>query len=414
MKCLITLLFFVMLGTYTYPQWIQQQLPATVDVWGLETRDSLVFAGTEIGFLMPGYIFRSNDFGVSWDTLDGLPYAGGWSIVFSDSILVAGSFGWGLYLSSDLGYTWTTPDSGISSDENVHVILKHGNNLFAGTAGTGSGILRSSDNGNKWVSVNGGLSTFDFLSLASNGFDIYAGTASTGQVYCSTDNGNYWLLAGSGLPANSGIASLAVKDSNVYAGLGSGEGVYYSSDNGSNWINISEPFFINQVWTIVLADTNLFVGTNGDGVFLTQNNGLSWTPVNEGLTNLYIRSLIITENDYIFAGTTNGYVCYRPLSEIITGLMGTNNKQYSYSLSQNYPNPFNPATIIRYSIPHSSQVQITVYDILGNEIEILVNEEKQSGTYELTWNAANLPSGVYFYQLKAGTYLQTRKMILLR
>jgi sugar lactone lactonase YvrE len=85
-----------------------------------------------------------------------------------------------------------------------------------------------------------------------------------------------------------------------------------------------------------------------------------------------------------------------------------------FSLRQNYPNPFNPATIIRYSIPHSSQVQIKVYDILGNEIETLVNEEKSAGTYELTWNAANLSSGVYFYQLKAGSYLQTKKMILLR
>ena len=84
------------------------------------------------------------------------------------------------------------------------------------------------------------------------------------------------------------------------------------------------------------------------------------------------------------------------------------------SLSQNYPNPFNPSTRMRYAIPQLSKVVIKVFDILGNEIETLVNEEKQSGNYEITWYAENLPSGVYFYQLKAGSFVETKKMILLR
>ncbi len=85
-----------------------------------------------------------------------------------------------------------------------------------------------------------------------------------------------------------------------------------------------------------------------------------------------------------------------------------------FLLSQNHPNPFNPSTKIKYSVPQTSQVQLKVFDVLGNEIETLVNEEKPSGTYELTWNAADLPSGVYFYQLKAGEYTGTKKMILLK
>ncbi len=85
-----------------------------------------------------------------------------------------------------------------------------------------------------------------------------------------------------------------------------------------------------------------------------------------------------------------------------------------YVLYQNYPNPFNPSTKIKYSVPQSSNVVIKVFDVLGNEIETLVNEEKPAGTYELTWYAEQLPSGVYFYQLRAGDYVQTRKMILLK
>jgi len=92
-----------------------------------------------------------------------------------------------------------------------------------------------------------------------------------------------------------------------------------------------------------------------------------------------------------------------------------------FSLEQNYPNPFNPSTKIKYSIPFvethrdaSLLVTLKVYDVLGNEIETLVNEEKPAGNYEITWNAVNLPSGVYFYQLKAGDFIKTKKMILLK
>lgn len=101
---------------------------------------------------------------------------------------------------------------------------------------------------------------------------------------------------------------------------------------------------------------------------------------------------------------------------VITGVDNYQNKSIpeSFDLYQNYPNPFNPSTNIKYSIPKSSLISIKVYDIIGNEIKTLVNEEKQIGTYELTWNAANLPSGVYFYRIQAGSFVETKKMILLK
>lgn len=89
-----------------------------------------------------------------------------------------------------------------------------------------------------------------------------------------------------------------------------------------------------------------------------------------------------------------------------------------YKLYQNYPNPFNPKTTIQYSIPNGEHVILKVYDILGNEIAILINEEKSPGKYELTWDASSianqLSSGVYFYRMQAGNFIETKKMILVK
>jgi len=86
----------------------------------------------------------------------------------------------------------------------------------------------------------------------------------------------------------------------------------------------------------------------------------------------------------------------------------------SYSLSQNYPNPFNPSTIINYAIPRTSQVIIKLYDIIGNEIETLVNGVKQPGSYQINFEGSKLPSGVYFYKMTANNYISIKKLILLK
>ncbi len=93
-----------------------------------------------------------------------------------------------------------------------------------------------------------------------------------------------------------------------------------------------------------------------------------------------------------------------------------NNK--NFSLSQNYPNPFNPTTKIKYSIPaglyNTEKVQLKVYDILGNEITTLVNNQQQPGNYEVTFKGTNLSSGIYFYTIRVGTFISTKKMVLLK
>ncbi|MEB2296797.1 MAG: T9SS type A sorting domain-containing protein, partial [Ignavibacteria bacterium] len=101
---------------------------------------------------------------------------------------------------------------------------------------------------------------------------------------------------------------------------------------------------------------------------------------------------------------------------------GSAELSYNYELSQNYPNPFNPTTTISYSIQNAGEVSLKVYDMLGTEVASLVNENQEAGNYSLTFNAAELPSrsgsaltsGIYFYTLTSGNFMETKKLILLK
>jgi hypothetical protein len=86
----------------------------------------------------------------------------------------------------------------------------------------------------------------------------------------------------------------------------------------------------------------------------------------------------------------------------------------TYRLEQNYPNPFNPTTNITYVLPKAENVSLKVYDVLGREVATLVNEVKPAGAYTVPFNASNLASGVYFYKLQAGSFVQTKKMMLVK
>jgi len=98
----------------------------------------------------------------------------------------------------------------------------------------------------------------------------------------------------------------------------------------------------------------------------------------------------------------------------LTGVATSEIQPLQFSLAQNYPNPFNPSTTIKYELPKSSMVSLSVYDILGREVSLLVNERKNAGSYEVKFDASRLASGVYFYRLLAGDHVSTKKMIVLR
>ncbi|MCW8822947.1 MAG: T9SS type A sorting domain-containing protein, partial [Ignavibacteriaceae bacterium] len=103
-------------------------------------------------------------------------------------------------------------------------------------------------------------------------------------------------------------------------------------------------------------------------------------------------------------------------NSLITSVEGNSKNPVpgQFELFNNFPNPFNPKTTIRYTLPASDVVSIKVFNALGNEIKILLNEEKQAGSYDVEWNADGYSSGIYFYSVAAGNFRETKKMILIK
>ena len=116
---------------------------------------------------------------------------------------------------------------------------------------------------------------------------------------------------------------------------------------------------------------------------------------------------LLSVDTWIFGSKTGDVVV--PVEEELESNIPT-----EFALEQNYPNPFNPSTNIIYKINNSQFVSLKVYDVIGNEVATLVNEEKPAGVYNIEWNASGLTSGVYFYQLKTESIVETKKMILMK
>jgi hypothetical protein len=198
--------------------------------------------------------------------------------------------------------------------------------------------------------------------------------------------------------------------------------VFLSTNNGTSWTAVNTGLTSTNVHALAVSGTNLFAGTRGGGVFLSSNNGISWTAVNAGLTSTFVRALaesgtnlFAASGSNIFAGTHDGGVWRRPLSEMITDVVqGGSEMPTGYALQQNYPNPFNPTTTIKFELPQTSEVRLSVYDLLGREVSVVVNEKRNAGVHEVKFDGTGLSSCVYFYRIQAGDFTQTKRLLLLK
>jgi hypothetical protein len=259
--------------------------------------------------------------------------------------------------------------------------------------------------------ASSGLTNPAVVSLAVGGANLFAGTFG-GGVCLSTNTGTSWSAVDSGL-TNGNILSFAVNGTNLFCGT-LGGGVFLSTNSGASWSAVDSGLTNGDVASFAVSGGNLFCGTLGGGVFLSSNSGANWIAVNTDMTAANVYSLAISGTN-IFAGTDGTGVFRRPLSELITSAQSSSSQiPVAFKLQQNYPNPFNPSTIIQYGLPRRSYVTLTVYNALGQQVAILQDGEQEAGYHEVKLDGSNLASGVYFYRLQAGDFVQAKKLLLLR
>lgn len=421
------------------------------------TTPSIIYAGT-----FGAGIYKSTNNGVNWNQINsGLTNLGVFALDISKSnpnFLVAGTTNGGtspgIYISTNAGALWTFSNSGIVDTPAIQAIAidpVNANNvyigIFTGTGNASVGFYKSTNGGATWVPSNVGMTvTKNILSIAINPKNpnvIYAGTSfnptpQTGPstIYRSNDAGLTWFQVATGLPVGTTevnpvrCLSISTLDTSiVLAGLfmnTTNGGMYLTTNSGGSWTKVSNglPTVTGTLPRACLirpgTNTEFYAGLGTGGFYRSTNQGANWTQFASGTltaaTTIRAITFRATSSDStIFAGAENVAPGVHEYSFPLVGIKDPGgNIPKEFALHQNYPNPFNPTTYINYDIPKISNVTITVFDIRGREVAVLVNEVKQAGSYNISFNASSLASGVYFYKISAGDFNKTMKMILIK
>jgi len=379
-------------------QWIESYGGNMSDIYSIVSNGTSIFAGTAVS------IRRSMDNGANWDTVHSGTMVQ--SLARVGTSVFAGTPGLGVLRSSNNGSTWEQVNNGLTNYV-VNTLHVSGSMLYAGT---GSSIFRSTNNGASWVAVDSGWANPGISAMIAFGSRLVA--SGNGGLHVADESNVVWEEVST--PPMGTIRLFAASGSLLFAATNSG--VFVSADTGKTWSSSSSGIPNNDVRGLVVDGTSMYAGTFGSGVYLSTNSGSNWSAVNMGLTYYNINTLSAI-GTYLFAGTggMTNTIWRRPFSEM-TAVDGGDNIAHpeGFVLLQNYPNPFNPSTTIRYALPSAVNVKLTIHDLLGREVAMLVDEEQTAGWKEAVWDASAMASGVYFYRLTAGSLTQTSKLVVMK
>ncbi len=317
-------------------------------------------------------VYLSQNEGESWFSADsGLENNTIFSFATMGTFVFASSLE-GTFLSMDSGASWTLLDSEIRYPENLAAMASI---IFLGTEE--DGVFRSMDSGKHWSHVNNGLSDTLVLSLTTIGQDLFAGTEN--GVFLSTDSARTWESVSNGLPDGVYVYHFASFGTNLFASVDGG--VYYTSDFGANWISVSD----------------------GLPSELTYEGGVQYFAI---------------DSTYLFAGYATEYgaasgIYRRPLSEMVNTNAVVAESEVHSSFST-YPNPFTQSTTITISPTESGITGISVVNLLGQEVARIYDGELSVGEHTFTWNASNMPPGMYECIVRMNGRMEQQPIVVMR
>ncbi|MEJ2635774.1 MAG: T9SS type A sorting domain-containing protein [Calditrichia bacterium] len=379
----------------------------SMDVVSLIVHDGDLYAAT------PGQIFKSTDMGDTWQATPEQPNStADFTKLFSHGKdIYLGTSGAGVYRSSDGGQTWTDLSGGLSGfAARISAFTVFGDSLYAGTDGSGVYVLNL-NNPVSWLAFNSGLFQWGVSSILASGDILVAGI---GQYLFMRPRGSSQWTA---VTLDSSIAQHQVYDIlslGQYMYAGTDHGIYRGSADAQNWQKRDISVFPDQdIFTLAAHESRLFAGLlyhNEHWIFSSDDMGETWDIRAHEFAWLW--DLFVSGNR-LWAGRWDGL--WRYDMSPWTGIAPANPDLPSgFHLDQNYPNPFNPSTTVSYHVSTVSSVSLKVYNTVGQEVATLVSENKNPGDYSITWNSANFSSGVYYFKMVAGNFSETRKGILIK
>jgi len=376
-----------------------------------------------------GFIFKTTNGGVVWDTVLVSPSTRDLKMHPQNREVLFAGLGsidppYGILKTTDGGSNWFHADSGLNvdGDHSVQVIEfdpEQPETLYAGTSGPfGGGLYKSMNGGETWAQIHFYGTTNIVINPKSTTTMYVGGTA--GGVFRSTDGGENWEQTS--LPTVHPVTTLGIDPVNtdiLYAGVGNpGSGFYRSTDGGANWSLATTGMPSNTSGSSIQINgvsREVFVVVFPDsvGLFKSTDLGITWERVDGLVSPTWITDLRISR-DYLhlYTGLDNLGV-YR--NTIVSGVHNhSGDLSPKMTLHPNYPNPFNAQTVIQYELSKSEEIQLSVYDLLGNEVTMLVKGVRGAGWHSAVFERENLSTGVYFARLLAssGETLTTRLVLV--
>lgn len=325
--------------------------------------------------------------------------------------------------STNYGATWTTIISKNFSNYGQPLEMDQNNPSTYYFAPDNGGFYRSTDNGASFTEISNNYpfrSPCDILVMWDSSNVVFVGDGITGSgqavIYKSVNGGANWTAVKTVNSSESpSMCNGVFEQADVYATEWSGSNWYESEDYGSTWTTAFSTGFSGWGSGVCFEDPNvILIGNYGSQSAFTYN-GQDYTNIG-GLGGAGAGILVMEKNLILNMQTSATY----KLKVNYSVLTSSNENVYSveipgnYDLSQNFPNPFNPSTKIKFALPKSENVMLKVYNQLGKEVTTLSEGFKNAGTYEITFDASYLSSGIYFYKLTTGSVSLTKKMLLVK